>query len=260
MGLGNQVFPSSVHISNVWRRENLAGVPIKGAEGSSGYWAWVWVPIGSNTWVNPLCGKPWRDEAGGYNGNFLKHGVSKHGQKISDDSEIDGVGIRGPEDGLVLSRPTHNVVLEELYENEMESMDQHTEGPDTQPGFEQLKDLFWANRENQIKKREKRRSWRDIEELYRGKSMKSSTSKKKGGRRRTPKEVEVLENEESLIAFHNEILKDKHILADSLEVRARRVWSIGKQVGLRSKGLEEAIVNRLKVQLAENEQDVGSER
>ena len=63
----------------------------------------------------------------------------------------------------------------------------------------------------------------------------------------------MVENEEMLIVIHNEILKGKNVLTDSLEARARRVWNIGKQVGLRSKGLEEATVNRLKLQLSEQQ-------
>ena len=142
------------------------------------------------------------------------------------------------------SGPTHNVVLEELNENE---------GSDAEPDFEQLEDLVWANREKAIKRREKRKLWKDMEVFFSNKPVKSSKSKKEGGRRRVPKEVEVVENEEMLIAIHNEILKGKNVLTDSLEARARRVWNIGKQVGLRSKGLEEATVNRLKLQLSEQQ-------
>ena len=101
-----------------------------------------------------------------------------------------------------------------------------------------------------MKRSENRKSWRDLEELYSDKSEKVLKAKKKRGRRRTPRDVQVVENEEDLIRARNEILKGRGDQSDSLEARARRVWSIGKLVGLKSKGVEEAAVNRLMIQLS----------
>ena len=116
--------------------------------------------------------------------------------------------------------------------------------------IESPEEQWWANniknRKKNLKIEEKKRLWKDLEEIYNSKAVKSGKAKKKVGRRREPKEIEVVSNEEEIIASHNEIFRGSPNLGESLEERARRVWNIGKQVGLKCKA-----VQKLKKQLSE---------
>jgi hypothetical protein len=147
--------------------------------------------------------------------------------------------------------PAQGVILEELNEDLDDSVDLGINEARGVSEFSLLEDQNWSKEEKNMMRKEKRRAWKDLDEIYNIRAGKLTKSKKKRGRRRLPKDIELVVNEEEIIAEHNEILRHNIVQIESLEARPRRVWNIGKQMGLRSKGKEESAIQLLKEKLAE---------